>query len=60
MFAAFLVDWVKQNWKRQEGQAMAEYGIILALIAALVIGLLAILGKDIETALKTVVDALKP
>ena len=31
MVATFLFNWVKDNIKRQEGQAMAEYGIILAL-----------------------------
>lgn len=58
MFASFLIDWVKDNIKRQEGQAMAEYGIILALIAAIVIGTLVILGTKVLNALNTVVDAL--
>jgi len=44
--------------KREEGQAMAEYGIILALIAAVVILLLVTLGGQIKDALQTVVDAL--
>ena len=34
MFARIAFQWVKDNIKREEGQAMAEYGIILALIAA--------------------------
>jgi pilus assembly protein Flp/PilA len=58
MFASFLIDWVKDNIKRQEGQAMAEYGIILALIAAIVIGTLVVLGTQVLNALNTVVDAL--
>jgi pilus assembly protein Flp/PilA len=58
MFARVAFQWVKDNIKREEGQAMAEYGIILALIAAVVIGLVAILGTDIKAALKTVTDAL--
>jgi len=37
---------------------MAEYGIILALIAAVVILLLVTLGGQIKDALQTVVDAL--
>ena len=44
--------------KREEGQAMAEYGIILALIAAVVILLLVTLGGQIKDALQTVVNAL--
>jgi pilus assembly protein Flp/PilA len=54
----FAVQWLKDNWKRQEGQAMAEYGIILALIAAVVIATLAILGGKVLNALNTVVSAL--
>jgi len=58
MFASFLFRWVKDNVKREEGQAMAEYGIILALVAAVVIALLVTLGTDIKNALQTVIDAL--
>ena len=45
MVASFLFQWVKDNIKREEGQAMAEYGIILALIAAVCITLLVLLGN---------------
>lgn len=55
---AFLYQWVKDNIRREEGQAMAEYGIILALIAAIVIATLAILGGKVLNALNTVVSAL--
>jgi pilus assembly protein Flp/PilA len=58
MVASFLFNWVKDNIKRQEGQAMAEYGIILALIAAIVIGTVATLGTQILAALSKVTNAL--
>ncbi|HZQ88707.1 MAG TPA: Flp family type IVb pilin [Gaiellaceae bacterium] len=58
MLASFLFSWIKDNLKREEGQAMAEYGIILALIAAVVIVLLVTLGGDIKTALQTLVSQL--
>jgi pilus assembly protein Flp/PilA len=58
MLASFLFQWVKDNIRREEGQAMAEYGIILALVAAVVITLVALLGTDIKAALTTVTDAL--
>lgn len=54
----FALQWIKDNYKREEGQAMAEYGIILALIAAIVIVLLATLGGKVKDALQTVVNAL--
>jgi pilus assembly protein Flp/PilA len=54
----FAIQWVKDNIKREEGQAMAEYGIILALVAAVVIGTLFILGNQILNALNVVVSKL--
>jgi pilus assembly protein Flp/PilA len=54
----FAIQWVKDNVKREEGQAMAEYGIILALIAAIVITTLALLGGKVLNALTTVTNAL--
>jgi pilus assembly protein Flp/PilA len=54
----FAIQWIKDNYKREEGQAMAEYGIILALIAAVVIALLVTLGGQIKNALQSVVNAL--
>lgn len=58
MLASFLIDWVKDNYKRQDGQAMAEYGIILALVAAVCITLIALLGTQIVAALTKVTNAL--
>jgi pilus assembly protein Flp/PilA len=59
MFARVAFQWVKDNIKREEGQAMAEYGIILALIAAVVIALLVTLGKDIQNAFQALVNAVE-
>jgi pilus assembly protein Flp/PilA len=44
--------------RREEGQAMAEYGIILALIAVVAITTLALLGTKIETALTSLTNKL--
>ena len=54
----FAIQWVKDNIKREEGQAMAEYGIILALVAAIVIVAVALLGKQILNALNFVTGQL--
>jgi len=35
------------RFERQEGQALAEYGLILALIAVICVGLLTVLGAAI-------------
>jgi len=54
-----LVTWVKANAKRDEGQAMAEYGLILALIAVVVMGAVALIGTGLLGKLGSVADNLK-
>lgn len=44
--------------KREEGQGMAEYGLILALIAVAAIVVMGLLGDEINTAFTTVKDAM--
>lgn len=51
--------WVKDNWKKQEGQTMAEYGLILALIAVVVIATLTAIGTGIDSKLQDVLKGLK-
>jgi pilus assembly protein Flp/PilA len=53
-----LYQWVKDNAKRQEGQAMAEYGLILALIAVVCIAALGFLGTGISGKLNSIVGSL--
>lgn len=42
--------------RNEEGQTMAEYGVILALIAVVCIGAVGLLGQDILNAFNNVVD----
>lgn len=44
--------------RREDGQAMAEYGIILALIAVVVIASVAFLGNDIKAAFDSIVAGI--
>lgn len=44
--------------RREEGQAMAEYGVILALIAVVAIAVVALLGTDVKAAFQAVVNAI--
>lgn len=48
----------KLNTRTDEGATAVEYGLIVALIAAVIVGVVAILGGQITTAFQTVVDAL--
>jgi Flp pilus assembly pilin Flp len=43
---------------REEGQALVEYTLILALVSVVAIGLLTTIGDDIVARLGDVVDAL--
>lgn len=44
---------------REEGQTMAEYGVVLAVITVAVIGALTLLSGNIEAAVSRVADAIK-
>jgi pilus assembly protein Flp/PilA len=55
----FLIQFAKDNAKREEGQAMAEYGLILALIAVVCIAAVTLIGTGISGKLSFITDALK-
>jgi pilus assembly protein Flp/PilA len=42
----------------EKGATAVEYGLLVALIAAVIVGVVAILGTQIQAAFQTVVDAL--
>jgi len=44
--------------KREDGQAMVEYGIIVGLVSVVAIGLLATIGTDIQGYFQAIVEAL--
>jgi pilus assembly protein Flp/PilA len=52
------IDWIKANWRKEDGQAMAEYGLILALIAVVVLVALTAIGTSIDTKFRSVVTGL--
>ncbi len=50
--------WIKRHLRREEGQGLVEYALILALIAILVIVALKFLQPSISNTLNTVSSAL--
>jgi pilus assembly protein Flp/PilA len=54
----FAIQWIKDNLKRDEGQAMAEYGLILALIAVVVAVVMVTLGSKITSTVQSVINSL--
>ena len=53
-----LLEFVSANWKKQEGQTMAEYGVVLAVVTLLIVGTLTALSGGINNALNRVVGVL--
>ena len=57
MFAV-VYQWAKLNLRREEGQAMAEYGIIIALVAVALITALGLLTTDLSGVFSAIGTAL--
>jgi Flp pilus assembly pilin Flp len=56
-----LFDWfefVRTNWKKQEGQTMAEYGVILAVITVGIVAAITALSGGVQKAIGNVVGNL--
>ncbi|MBE0450528.1 MAG: Flp family type IVb pilin [Clostridia bacterium] len=51
--------YAKSFFKKEEGQGMVEYALIIALIAIVVIGALVILGPQIAKIFTDITDGLK-
>ena len=49
-----LISWLKQ----EEGQDLAEYGLVIALIAVVAIAALTLLGDNISTILGSIAGAI--
>jgi pilus assembly protein Flp/PilA len=56
MFA--LTQWLADAMRKEEGQGLAEYALILALIAVIAIAALVFLGTQISTILSSIGDQL--
>ena len=56
-----LSDWlnfVREAWRKQEGQTMAEYGVILAVITLGIVAAVTALSTGVQTAITGVVKYL--
>ena len=56
-----LRDWIELlriQLHREEGQTMAEYGVVLALITLAVVGVITVLGTSIAAAIANVTSHL--
>ncbi len=48
----------RTSWRREEGQTMAEYGVVLAVITLGIVTTLGLLSGGINDALKSVISFL--
>jgi Flp pilus assembly pilin Flp len=48
------LNYVRLNWKKQDGQTMAEYGVVLAVITVGIVATLILLAGGINKALNDV------
>lgn len=51
-------EYVLTNWRKEEGQTMAEYGVVLAVITVGVVAVLILLSTGIKNALTNVISYL--
>ena len=56
-FAAWF-EYVRANWKKEDGQTMAEYGVVLAVITLGIVATLVLLAGGINGALNAVTGKL--
>jgi Flp pilus assembly pilin Flp len=56
-FAAWL-EYARANWRKENGQTMAEYGVVLAVITLGIVATLVLLSGGIQGALNSVISKL--
>ncbi|WP_019226767.1 MULTISPECIES: Flp family type IVb pilin [Dehalobacter] len=56
----YLVQFLQRFQKDEKGQALTEYGLIIALIAIVVIGAVTVIGTNLDSILDSIGTALKP
>lgn len=49
---------VKDRFSSEKGATAVEYGLLVALIAAVLVGAITLLGTDIRTAFQTITNAI--
>jgi pilus assembly protein Flp/PilA len=59
MYDMFQAAWTWLEARGERGATAVEYGLLVALIAAVIVGVVGTLGGQVQTAFQTVSDALK-
>ena len=54
-----MTDFVKRIWSDDEGQDIAEYAVMLAVILVLVVGTIRLIGTNANTAFSNVASSIQ-
>lgn len=55
-----MTDFITTLWQDESGQDLAEYGLLIALIALVVVGAVTLLGDNITAAFNLIADQINP
>lgn len=58
MYDMFQAGWAWLQTRDERGATAVEYGLLVALIAAVIVGIVGTLGGQVQSAFQTVSDAL--
>jgi len=58
MLISWWLDYVKANWRKEEGQTMAEYGVVLAVITIGAVAAFTALSGGVKGAINNVTGLL--
>jgi pilus assembly protein Flp/PilA len=53
-----LMTYMRAAFKREEGQALVEYALILSLVSIVAVGALTLIGTNVNTVLNSVAGSL--
>ena len=53
-----MLKFARANWRKEEGQTMAEYGVVLAVITLAVIAAITLLSSNVRNAITSVANIL--
>jgi len=54
-----MIDFVKRIWSEDQGQDIAEYAVMLAVILVLVVGTIRLIGTNANTAFSNVASSIQ-
>jgi Flp pilus assembly pilin Flp len=58
LYYLYLQNWIAEQLRREEGQDLAEYALLVALIAIAIVAALIFFRGELETAFSSITDAL--